>query len=27
MQLSVGVWKGFPIMVDWLVSLDFSDSS
>lgn len=27
MQLPVGVWKGFPIMVDWLVRLDFSDSS
>lgn len=26
MQLPVGVWKGFPIMVDWLVRLDFSDS-
>lgn len=27
MQLPVGVWKGFPVMVDWLVRLDFSDSS
>lgn len=23
----VGVWKGFPIMVDWLVRVDFLDSS